>query len=95
MGNPISAGDIKFIAFSSLLFFLHHGFSYFYNRPGAGKTEDIDALFFYPYARIIPMHLTIILGALIRAATLPFFLVLKTAADVIMHIYEHRLEENA
>ena len=45
---------------------------------------------FYPYARIIPMHLTIIFGSSF-GGTLPLFLVLKTFADAIMHVVEHNV----
>ena len=44
----------------------------------------------YPYARIIPMHLTIIIGATFVNA-LPFFLVLKTFSDAVMHVVEHKV----
>ena len=47
---------------------------------------------FFPYLRILPMHLTIIVGGAIGSAgtgALLFFLVLKTIADVIMHRIEH------
>jgi len=90
IGGSIARSDVTSIGASSLLFFLHHGFSYLYNRTRDDTSTDRGALFFYPYARIIPMHLTIIFGALIQSATLPFFLILKTVADVIMHIYHHR-----
>ena len=45
---------------------------------------------FYPYARIIPMHLTIVFGFNFGGALI-LFLVLKTFADVIMHIVEHNV----
>lgn len=45
---------------------------------------------FYPYARIIPMHLTIIFGPAFNLS-LPLFLLLKTIADVIMHSVEYNV----
>ena len=51
---------------------------------------------FLPYARIVPMHLTIIFGSVLLSLTttpkvvLVFFLLLKTAADLAMHFSEHR-----
>src|SRR3989344_8399686 len=71
-----------------LIFFINHLYSYFYNRPRDNKKQKIGTLMFYPYVRIIPMHLTIIFGSAF-AIILPFFLVLKTFADAIMHIIEH------
>jgi hypothetical protein len=84
----------------SLLFIVNHGFSFIYNREKDAAKADADRLMFFPYARIIPMHLTIILGAvagefftapwLVANFPILLFLGLKTAADVIMHLIEHR-----
>jgi len=44
-----------------------------------------------PYARIIPMHLTLVFGGLFIASKfwLVFFLLLKTLTDLIAHVAEH------
>lgn len=89
-GNVPNSVELKYIFLTALLFFVNHLFSYFYNRPRDTKKQNIGSLMFYPYARIIPMHLTIILGSSFIGA-LPFFLVLKTFADAIMHIVEHNV----
>ena len=89
--------DIKFIFLTVLLFFINHLFSFIYNRPKDTKKQNIGTLMFYPYARIIPMHMTILIGSMIAlggnfgAMVLPFFLILKTVADAIMHIIEHQV----
>lgn len=45
-----------------------------------------------PYLRVLPMHLTLILGAFLGGpGTVIFFMILKTAADLLMHRVEHRL----
>jgi len=45
-----------------------------------------------PYLRVLPMHLTLILGAFLGGpGTVIFFMLLKTAADLLMHRVEHRL----
>jgi len=47
---------------------------------------------FFPYARIIPMNLVILLGGPIAAddpVALVLLLMLKTGADVAMHVIEH------
>lgn len=57
-------------------------------------TPNIGTLMFLPYARILPMHLTIILGSQVAsegAWAVLVFGVLKTAADVLMHHVEHRV----
>lgn len=82
--------DFKYILLAALLFFINHLFSYIYNQPRDTKKQNIGSLMFYPYARIIPMHITLIFSSTI-GATLPLFLALKTFADCIMHIVEHKI----
>ncbi|NIP29465.1 MAG: hypothetical protein GTN99_09095 [Candidatus Dadabacteria bacterium] len=56
------------------------------------RTPNIGTMMFFPYARILPMHFTIIFGGSIAKASsksLVLFLVLKTLADLIMHMIEH------
>jgi hypothetical protein len=79
------------------VFFVNHLFSFLYNRKkDANKRPNIGKIMFFPYIRIIPMHLTIIIGyGFILAGgniqiVLLFFLLLKTFADVAMHSIEHR-----
>ena len=55
---------------------------------------NLGVLMFYPYVRILPMHLAIILGS-VFAGALPLFIVLKTGADLGMHAIEHRLFRSA
>jgi hypothetical protein len=89
-GNTPNLSEVKYILLTALVFFINHLFSYFYNKPRDTKKQNIGSLMFYPYARIIPMHLTIILGFSF-GGTLLLFLVLKTFADAIMHIVEHNI----
>ena len=89
-GSIPNSVELKYILITALLFFINHLFSYFYNKPRDTKKQNIGSLMFYPYARIIPMHLTIIFGSLFGGA-LPLFLVLKTFADATMHIVEHNV----
>lgn len=52
------------------------------------QTHMVDAgtIFFIPYLRIVPMHLTILLPKFIGViGAFPLFLVLKTIADLITH----------
>ena len=75
-------------------------YSFFYNRKWEQQQKpNIGSMMFFPYLRIIPMHLTIIFGGAIiqgrgdgvgvRLAML-LFMGLKTGADVLMHIIERR-----
>lgn len=75
-----------------LLFFLNHAWSFFRNRRReAGTVPNIGTLMLLPYARVIPMHLTLVFGGLFIANKfwLVFFLLLKTLADLIAHVAEH------
>ncbi|WKW11422.1 DUF6498-containing protein [Pseudogemmatithrix spongiicola] len=57
---------------------------------------NIGTLMFVPYIRIVPMHLTIIFGAMLGGTVgLLLFASLKTAADVAMHKVEHRMLQGA
>jgi hypothetical protein len=88
--NALKVADLKYIIPTALLFLGNHVFSYFYNRPRDTGRQKIGHLMFYPYARIIPMHLTILLGWVLGGGLL-LFLLLKTLADVIMHVVEHKV----
>jgi len=81
------------IVVCSLIFLVNHIFSSWHNwkRDMIRKPEP-GRMMLIPYIRIIPMHMTIILGSEYATSTktLALFLVLKTIIDVIMHLVEHR-----
>jgi hypothetical protein len=82
------------VTVGAALFVLNHGWSYRRNRElDREGTPNIGALMFLPYVRILPMHAIILSGAFLGPAAvgIAFFAVLKTAADVAMHVIEHRL----
>ncbi|MFH1784132.1 MAG: DUF6498-containing protein [bacterium] len=76
-------------------FFINHWYSFVQNREkDSQKRQNLGTVLFFPYARIVPMHLTIIFGSILArgpfaVVALVFFLVLKTMADVVMHAIEH------
>jgi hypothetical protein len=79
-------------------FLMNHWFSYNKNRESdMNRTLNLGTIFMTPYLRIIPMHLTIIIGGMLviegemSVLALLLFLILKTFADVTMHIIEHRI----
>ena len=94
-GEPytkITLKSIGLIFLSILLFLANHWFSYFYN-----KVKDIKEpkkkiqIMFSPYVRIVPMHIIILIGILsVNQLNLLVFLILKTIADLTMHIIEHK-----
>jgi hypothetical protein len=86
-GVVVSTGAI---IIGAVIFFMNHLFSFFANRKAdSEKKQNIGKVMFFPYARIIPMHLTIIFGLYTQIGFV-FFLILKTIADVTMHMAEHR-----
>lgn len=56
----------------------------------AGTPRKIATLFFTPYLRIVPMHLTILLPKFLGWTPGLTFLILKTAFDVIGHLITTR-----
>ncbi len=90
--KSISTYSVIFIILCIVIFFFNHRFSYFHNRERDMKrTPNIGTIMFFPYLRIIPMHITIIVGgAFVKGSgALILFLGLKTIADLIMHMIEH------
>jgi len=86
--GPLGVGFLACIA----AFAANHVWSYRYNRDlDRQGTPNIGTLMFTPYARVVPMHIMIIVGATITSSTvgLALFGVLKTVADVVMHMVEH------
>jgi hypothetical protein len=88
LGTLISGGELLIIA---VIFFVNHMFSFLYNRERDLKRKPhLGRIMFFPYLRIVPMHFTIMVGFLAGATgALVIFLLLKTVADVAMHVVEH------
>lgn len=83
----------------AISFAWNHRFSYEQNVEADRRgTPNIGTLMMLPYARILPMHLTIILGGALGGegpAVVLIFGALKTAADVLMHLVEHGILQRA
>jgi hypothetical protein len=89
----VSPHDIVPILVCVAGFFVNHWYSYYYNKEHDSKRKvNLGTLMFFPYARIIPLHITIITGLMLSKSmwALVLFLSLKTVADLIMHAVEHR-----
>ena len=88
-------GWIALVA-SIIGFAVNHQFSFIANRERDSKrVPNLGKMMMFPYLRIIPMHLTIILGFQFiqkgaSSLALLLFLLLKTFSDVAMHVIEHR-----
>jgi len=89
--------NINYFYYSSIIFFINYliEFINLFREPAA-ETPNLGKIMFAPYARIIPMHLTIILGGFIAAAGSAFsadtnlmiivlFTGIKTVVDMISH----------
>ena len=74
-----------------------HGLSFVLNYIGRGEYRQASAgqLMAQPYARVVLLHVTIILGGFLVVALqspiagLLFLVVLKTALDILAHLREH------
>jgi len=95
LGNErlIFGGSWFFLLLCVAVFFFNHRYSFQIHRErDARRKPNIGTIMFFPYLRIIPMHLTIIIGGAMghaSTAALLLFLILKTFADVVMHKIEH------
>lgn len=77
---------------ATLLFALNHANSYRYNRDlDRQGSPNIGTMMFLPYLRVVPMHLIVVFGSFIAGTKLDILMfgLLKTAADVMMHLKEH------
>lgn len=91
--------DTLFFVFLCCAGFLGaHSYSFRHNlsRDFKQQKPNIGTVMFYPYLRIIPMHLTIIFGGMATDGdsamyVLTMFMGLKTLADAGMHAIEHYL----
>lgn len=90
----VNAQEIEFILVAGAVFFTNHLFSFGYYFSKPKPKQNIGTVMFFPFARIIPMHLTIILGAVfiwfgMEKITIAIFMLLKMLADLLMHEIEH------
>jgi hypothetical protein len=75
------------------LFFLTAFYSYMKGRKQITEATNPALLMFFPYIRILPMHLVLLVGSLVPAGATVFFLVLKTLSDAAMQMVEENRAE--
>lgn len=89
--TPTGADILLFIGLGVAFLFAHRA-SHRRNLEADTRCErNLGSLMFLPYLRIVPMHLAILFGTqLADAKAYLLFVGLKFAADLTMHVVEHR-----
>lgn len=99
--NVSSSGSMYFLL-STGMFFISYLIEFINSRKEqTDELPNIGAIMFAPYARIIPMHLTIIFGGFIGAAgsffstntnvaVITLFIGIKTVVDLITHAIDFK-----
>ena len=90
--------DWMIILLAGAIFIFNQFFSFFYNKDWKNKNKiDYDEFFFLPYTRMIPVYAVIWAAGMLYETfgfspesifVLIFFIMLQTAAEVIMYIDE-------
>ena len=83
---------LYFIAIGISFWFSHRASFTEHIKKDLKRKPNLGSLMMLPYARVIPMHLTLIFGLILggKGASVILFGSLKAAADVLMHKIEHR-----
>jgi hypothetical protein len=92
--EPAPGGSAAGYLFCALVFAANHGYSLLQNvRQDALGRPNLGTLMFLPYARIVPMHVTILAGSALYGGAHAFALfgALKIIADAVMHTVEHHV----
>jgi hypothetical protein len=90
-----------FVAWGAVGLAISHGVSFLLNYIGRGeyRTARLGMLMFAPYARLVALHITIIVGGMLSIAlgsplgSMIVLVAIKIAIDLALHIREHRKAE--
>jgi hypothetical protein len=85
--------NVPFVLYGAALFAGTDLFALALHWNAETRSRNIGRVMFAPYARIVPMHLAIIFGGFVNfhpGLTLGLFQGLKTIADVVTHLFQHR-----
>jgi len=99
--GKVSSVYIGIVHSIDLLYFAGIGISFWFSHRASSREHirkdlkrkpNLGSLMMLPYARIIPMHLTLIFGLILggKGASVVLFGSLKAGADILMHKVEHR-----
>jgi len=91
--SDVPIGDMALMMFAVSAFVGSHSYSLLHNMRMDFRQQkpNLGTLMFYPYLRIIPMHLTIFVGENYPSIGILSFMGLKTLADAGTHMVEHYL----
>jgi len=83
----ISNTNFSYVGMAAVVIFLQQVIQFVQNKVKfANRSRNIASMFFTPYLRIVPMHLTILLPKFLGWTPGLTFLILKTVFDVIGHL---------
>jgi len=90
--GAVGAADALLFLLLGAAFLVSHGLSHREHLAAdLARHPNLGALMLLPYARVMPMHIVLIVGVVIPlGAGLLLFGLLKTAADIVSHRLEHR-----
>jgi len=90
MGRVDAHDMLQFVLLGVAFWFSHRLSHREHLAADLARRPNIGSLMMLPYARVLPMHLCILLPAFLsQGAALWLFGLLKTAADLVMHRVEH------
>jgi hypothetical protein len=91
VGHTTVLDLVAYVALAVSFWLSHRASHHEHVAADLGGRPNLGTLMFMPYARVIPMHLTIIFGTQLEGGAVWLFVLLKTGADVVMHKVEHRV----
>ncbi len=88
----VTSENLRSILIMAGIFFISHCLSFSKTSTWISAKRPTQEIVCFPFVRIIPMYVPLMVGVtrLGQWAPLVVFLVLKTCADVAMHVVEHR-----
>lgn len=91
------AANMNLVLYGAIGLAISHGISFWFNYIGRGEYRRVSSarLMAAPYARVVVLHLTIIIGAFVSVflgspvGALIVLVLLKTGLDLVLHRREH------
>jgi hypothetical protein len=91
----ITDTNFSYLGMAALVVFLQQVIQFVQNKVKfANRSRNIASMFFTPYLRIVPMHLTILLPKFLGWTPGLTFLILKTVFDVIGYLVTTKYYRN-